>query len=104
LDRATTFIIGGSKVTGIKMYRKQSDSLNVEEVIKRGTMFTFETGTFRDTTKNYFLATTKDGRNAIQFLISDSGVSLEVLVQTMNGDQLEVEGMLTASSGSPTRR
>jgi hypothetical protein len=80
LNRSTTFAVDGSKVSLIKVFVKEGDFLNVEEVIKKATLFTFETGTFTDTTMNYFSATTKDGRNVIQFVISDSGVSLRAVM------------------------
>jgi hypothetical protein len=80
LDRATWFLINGAKVAAIKVHRKEGDFLNVEEVIKKATLFTFDTGTFHDTTSNYFTATTKDGRNIIQFVVSDSGVSLAAVM------------------------
>jgi hypothetical protein len=80
LDRSTNFLIESSKVSAIKVYSKEGDSLNVEEVIKKATLFTFKTGTFADSTSSYFAATTKDDRNIIQFLISDSDVSLSAVV------------------------
>lgn len=46
-----------------------NDSLDVRDVIKNASRFTFGTGTFRDSTRQFFTATTLDERATLEFLI-----------------------------------
>lgn len=66
--------IRSGKVIMVKVYSLESDELPVTDIIKRAPLFTFESGTFEDSPRNYFLATTKDGRNAFQFEVSDTSI------------------------------
>ena len=80
--RGVTFGIVNSRVEMVKIFAKHGDSLDVVNVVKRASAFTFETGTYRDSTKAYFVALTHDKRNAIQFSVSDSGVEFTSVIFT----------------------
>ena len=65
-----------NQVTHVKIEAKDTDELDVLEVIRNGLLFDFGSGTFQDSAKSYFLAKTKDGRNAIQFDITSPRLKL----------------------------
>jgi hypothetical protein len=44
-------------------------------VLQNAPMFSFDAGTYRDLALNYFVASTKDGRNTFQFDVTERGVN-----------------------------
>lgn len=68
------FGIRDGKVTSVKVFAKDYEEPPVIEVIKKANIFDFGSGTFKDSTMHYFLAKTKDGRNSLQFEVSESKV------------------------------
>lgn len=73
-------VISDSTIKAVKVFPKEGDQLDVLEVIKKAHLFDFSTGVFRDSARQYFTAETKDKRNAIQFHVSESGVSLAAVI------------------------
>lgn len=70
----------GSIAQGVKVFSRPAESLDALEILKRAQMFEFTTGTYEDTVLNYFTATTKDGRNAFQFDVHESGVYFRAMI------------------------
>jgi hypothetical protein len=66
--------------TKIQVGAQPDERLDVTEVLKRAELFTFDTGTLRDSTTNYFSASTKDGRNILLFEETESGTKFAFLV------------------------
>jgi len=64
----------------VKVHAADGEILDPLEVLKRAPLFNFESGTYIDSANNYFIATTKDGRNGFQFSVSDSAVTFEAAV------------------------
>ena len=62
-------------ITAVKVYARPGESLEPIEVIRRATLFNFDSGTYKDTSTDYFMARTKDNRNAYQFDIKDGIVT-----------------------------
>ncbi len=60
----------------LKAAVRPEETLDVTDVLKKGDRFTFETGVYSDSTISYFEATTKDGRNRLQFDLTERGPQL----------------------------
>lgn len=75
----------GSTVQAVKVFAALSESLDAIEILKKAPMFEFETGTYKDALVQYFVAKSKDGRNAFQFNVSDAGVKFNGIVFAQNG-------------------
>ncbi len=60
----------------VKAGVRPEETLDVMDVLKKATQFTFEAGIYSDSTESYFEATTKDGRNRLQFDVTERGPQL----------------------------
>ena len=67
-------------VTVIVIARRPTERLDVGEVLKKGPLFTFDTGTYADSLQNYFTAKTKDGRNTFRFDVTATSVTFSALM------------------------
>ncbi|HEY1205180.1 MAG: hypothetical protein ABSH46_18680 [Bryobacteraceae bacterium] len=72
----------GSLAQGVKVGARSTERLDVTEVLQKAPMFTFDTGTYTDTLLNYFTASTKDGRNAFQFDVTERGARFRYVIFT----------------------
>lgn len=68
--------------TKISVGARPDERLDVAEALKKAELFTFDTGTFSDSTRNYFSASTKDGRNILVFEETESGIKFAFLILT----------------------
>ena len=69
-----------SIVQGVKVGPRSAERLDVMEILQKAPMFTFDTGTYSDTLLNYFTASTKDGRNAFQFDVTERGAKFRYVI------------------------
>ena len=69
-----------SSVLGVKVGTLPTERLDVMEVLRKAPMFTFDTGTYTDALLNYFTASTKDGRNAFQFDVTERGAKFRYVI------------------------
>jgi hypothetical protein len=76
LFRSLIIFVANNTITSIKVFSHPWEALPIDRVIKRAKMFCFTSGTFEDSTDDYFSADTVDGRNSIQFTISQSNIDL----------------------------
>jgi hypothetical protein len=67
-------------VQGMKVGTRPTEHLDIMEVLRRAPMFTFDTGTYTDALLNYFTASTKDGRNAFQFDVTERGAKFRYVI------------------------
>jgi hypothetical protein len=74
--------VKGGVAQAVKAFARPTESLDPMEVLKKAPMFKFETGTYTDSLLNYFVAQTKDERNAFQFDVAESGVKFRAMVFT----------------------
>jgi hypothetical protein len=68
--------VRNDRISGIKVFASPRELLPVDRVIMRAKMFCFSSGTFEDSTDDYFEADTADGRSSIQFTITPRGIGL----------------------------
>jgi hypothetical protein len=64
----------------LKVFARPSECLDPIEILKKASLFEFNTGTYTDTLLNYFAATTKDERNVLQFTASESAVRFRAVM------------------------
>ena len=70
----TSNVGSDASILGVKVFKKDNENFDPIEIIKKANLFYFESGTYIDSTQNYFTAETKDRRNSFQFNISDNDV------------------------------
>lgn len=75
----------GGVVQVMKVGALSTERFDTTEVLKKAPMFTFETGTYKDTLVHYFTASTKDGRNGFQFDITQSGPKFSYAIFAKDG-------------------
>jgi hypothetical protein len=63
----------------VKVGTREGERLDVMGVLEKALIFDFATGTYTDTAMNYFTAATKDGRNTLQFNVTESGMKFGFL-------------------------
>jgi hypothetical protein len=82
--RAVSVVFDTAAKTGtaraVKVFAGTAESLDPMEVLKKASMFTFSTGTYKDALTNYFIAQTKDERNAFQFDVAEAGVKFRSMM------------------------
>ena len=82
-DRSIAVAILGhgaeARIGAVKVFAKDDEQIDPVELIKRAQLFDFDTGTYRDSVTNYWLAATKDGRNSYQFEIGESRVTFHAM-------------------------
>jgi hypothetical protein len=69
-------------VKAVKVFARPSESLNAVDVLRIAPVLKFETGTYRDSLQNYFIAETQDGRNLFQFDVAETGVKFRDMMFT----------------------
>lgn len=62
------------KVGVVLVGARPSERLDVMDVLRKATMFSFSTGTYTDSVLSYFVAETRDGRNGLRFMVTQKGV------------------------------
>ncbi len=68
------------KVLSVKIFARSKERLDPVEVLKKASLFEFTTGTYADAVTNYFGASTKDGRNALQFDVTEQALVFRALI------------------------
>lgn len=69
-------------VKAVKVFARRSESLDAVAVLRKAPVLKFETGTYKDSLQNYFIAETQDGRNLFQFDVAETGVKFRDMMFT----------------------
>jgi len=83
--RKIDVLIEGGKVSGIKVFAGPNDDLGIEQIVQKAPIFCFSSGTYTDSTQQYFAARSVDGRSTLQFSIGGPSAHLHGVMFT-NGD------------------
>jgi hypothetical protein len=78
--RSLFVLLANDKIDTIKVFAHPWEVLPIEQVIEQAKNFCFRSGTFPNSTDDFFMATTIDTRNTIQFSISPSRIGLTGLI------------------------
>jgi hypothetical protein len=84
-----SLFIRSGKVTAVKVFANPlSEYLDVLSVIVRAPNFCFSSGTFTDSTDNYFMAESKDGRNSLQFQLYEGATLVAFQAAIFDGEPI----------------
>lgn len=66
-----------SKLADVIVYPKEDEDVGIVRVLVKARLFCFRTGTWTNSTRDFFEARSLDGRNVLQFAIFPNGIRLE---------------------------
>lgn len=69
-----------ANVTSVKVFARDGEQIEPLDILRKSSLLNFDTGTYRDSSTNYLVCTTKDKRNSVQFDVTDNQVTFRAVM------------------------